>query len=61
MQKGQLLLSMSSPDMSLAISDYQKSKASETLTKTQLDRAQLLYSHGAVAHKELEVAEDASY
>ena len=59
--KGQLLLTMSSPDMSQAISEYQKFRASETLTKTQLDRAQLLYSHGATAHKELEVAEDAYY
>jgi membrane fusion protein, heavy metal efflux system len=60
-QKGQLLLTMSSPDMSMAISDYQKFKASEALTKAQLDRAQLLYSHGATAHKELELAEDTYY
>ena len=57
-QKGQLLLTMTSSDMSQAISDYQKFRASETLTKTQLDRAQLLFSHGATAHKDLEVAED---
>ena len=57
-QKGQLLLTMTSPDMSQAISDYQKFRAGETLAKTQLDRAQLLYSHGANAQKDLEVAED---
>ena len=43
-QKGQLLLTMTSPDMSQAISDYQKFRASEALAKTQLDRAQLLSS-----------------
>jgi membrane fusion protein, heavy metal efflux system len=57
-QKGQLLLTLTSPDMSQAISDYQKFRAGETLAKTQLDRAQLLYSHGANAQKDLEVAED---
>jgi len=57
-QKGQLLLTLTSPDMSQAISDYQKFKAGEALAKTQLDRAQLLYSHGANAQKDLEVAED---
>jgi membrane fusion protein, heavy metal efflux system len=60
-KKGQLLLTMSSPDMALVISDYQKFRATEALTKTQLDRAQLLYSHGAMAHKEVEVAEDTYY
>jgi cobalt-zinc-cadmium efflux system membrane fusion protein len=49
---------MTSPDMSLAISDFQKFRADATLAKTQLDRAQLLFSHGALAQKDLEVAED---
>ena len=44
--------------MSQAFSDYQKFKADAALAKTQLDRAQLLYSHGATAQKDLEVAED---
>jgi len=57
-QKGQLLLTMTSPDMSQAFSDYQKFKSDAALAKTQLDRAQLLYSHGASAQKDLEVAED---
>ena len=57
-QKGQLLLTMTSPDMSQAFSDYQKFKADAALAKTQLDRAQLLYSHGATAQKDLELAED---
>jgi cobalt-zinc-cadmium efflux system membrane fusion protein len=57
-QKGQLLLTLTSPDMSQAISDYQKFGASEALAKTQLDRDQLLFSHGVLAQKDLEVAQD---
>jgi membrane fusion protein, heavy metal efflux system len=57
-QKGQLLLTMTSPDMAQAISDLQKFRANESLTKTQLDRAQLLSSHGVLAQKDLEVAQD---
>jgi membrane fusion protein, heavy metal efflux system len=58
-QKGQLLLTMTSPDMAQAISDLEKFRANETLTKTQLDRAQVLNSHGVLAQKDLEVAQDA--
>ena len=57
-QKGQLLLTMTSPDMAQAISDLQKFRANETLTKTQLDRAQVLSAHGVLAQKDLEVAQD---
>ena len=57
-QKGQLLLTMTSPDMSQAFSDYQKAEADAALAKSQLDRVQLLFSHGAMAQKDLEVAED---
>lgn len=57
-QKGQVLFTMTSPDMSQAISDYQKFQASEHLAKTQTERAELLYSHGATAQKDLEVAQD---
>jgi cobalt-zinc-cadmium efflux system membrane fusion protein len=57
-QKGQLLLIMTSPDMAQAISDYQKFKASEALAKTQLDRDQLLFGRGVYAQKDLEVAQD---
>src|SRR6202011_4488933 len=46
------------PDMSGAISDYQKFVADERLARTQLERAQLLYDKGAVAQKDLQVAED---
>lgn len=58
-RKGQLLLTMTSPDMAQAISDFQKFRANEALTKTQLDRAQVLNTHGVLAQKDLEVAQDA--
>ena len=57
-QKGQLLLTMTSPDMSQAFADYQKFEADAALAKAQLDRTKLLYSHGATPQKDLEVAED---
>ncbi len=56
-QKGQVLLTMQSPDMAAAISDYRKFQADEALARTQLERAQLLYSHGAMALKDVQVAE----
>ena len=56
--KGQLLLRVLSADISGAFSDYKKALADETLAKAQLDRATLLLSKGAVAQKDLEVAED---
>ncbi len=56
--KGQLLMRVQSADISAAFSDYRKAVANETLARTQLDRAQLLYDKGAIAQKDLEVAED---
>ncbi|MCU1298737.1 MAG: Efflux transporter, family, subunit [Acidobacteriaceae bacterium] len=58
-KKGQVLLSIYSSDLAGAFSDYQKAIADERLANKALDRAQLLYSHGAIASKDLEVAEDA--
>lgn len=57
-KKGQLLLTLTSPDMTQAISDYKKFQATEALSKTQLERADVLSSHGALAQKDLEVAQD---
>jgi len=56
--KGQVLLSIYSADLASAFSDYQKAIADERLSKRALDRAQLLFSHGALAQKDLEVAQD---
>ena len=57
-KKGQVLLSIHSADLAGAFSDYQKAVADERLAQKALDRAQLLYSHGALAEKDLQQAED---
>ncbi len=56
--KGQLLLTVRSDDVSGAYSNYRKAVADEVLARTQLERAQDLYSHGAIAQNDLQVAED---
>jgi len=58
-KKGQELLVISSPDLGGALGDYQKASADEALAAKALDRAQLLYSKGAYAQKDLEAAENA--
>ncbi len=57
-KKGQPLLSITSPDISSAFSDYQKFQVDEVLARKQLARAQLLYDKGAIAQKDLQIAED---
>lgn len=57
-QKGQTLLIISSPDLSAAMSDYQKAKTDEVLSHKALDRAQMLYDRGAIAAKDVETAQD---
>jgi cobalt-zinc-cadmium efflux system membrane fusion protein len=57
-QKGQVLLRVQSADISSAFSDYQKAVADEQLTRTQLERAQLLYEKGAISLNDLQVAQD---
>jgi len=58
-QKGQLLLKVRSADISGAFSDYRQAVASQGLVKKQLERARVLYEKGAIAQKDLEVAEEA--
>lgn len=58
--KGQLLMRVQSSDISSAFSDYRHAMADQTLVRAQLSRAQLLYDKGAVAQKDLEVAQDAA-
>jgi cobalt-zinc-cadmium efflux system membrane fusion protein len=58
-QKGQVLLKVQSADISGAFANYRSAVANEKLLKTQLDRAKLLFDKGALAQKDLEVAEDA--
>jgi cobalt-zinc-cadmium efflux system membrane fusion protein len=57
--KGQLMLKVQSPDISQAFSDYRQAKSNETLTKAQLERSKVLFERGAIAQKDLEVAQDA--
>jgi len=56
--KGQLLLRVQSADIAGAFSDYQKAVADEQLTRTQLERAQLLYDKGVISLNDLQVAQD---
>ena len=56
--KGQLLLKVLSNDISNAFQTYQQAKADEELARKQLERAQLLYSHGSISLNDLQVAED---
>ncbi|MGB9456728.1 MAG: efflux RND transporter periplasmic adaptor subunit [Bryobacteraceae bacterium] len=58
--KGQLLMRIESSDISSAFSDYRHALADQTLLRAQLSRAQLLYEKGAIAQKDLEVAQDAA-
>ncbi len=57
--KGQLLMRVQSSDIAQAFSDHKQAVADEKLAAAQWDRAKILYEKGAVAQKDLEVAEDA--
>lgn len=57
-EKGQLLMTIRSDDVSGGYSNYRKAVADEILARAQLDRAKDLYEHGAIARADLEVAQD---
>jgi membrane fusion protein, heavy metal efflux system len=57
-RKNQLLFTVRSDDVAGGFSNYRKAMADETLSRTQLERAQDLYSHGAIALNDLQVAQD---
>jgi cobalt-zinc-cadmium efflux system membrane fusion protein len=57
-RRGQLLLKVVSNEISSAFQNYQQAKADEELARKQLDRAKLLYKHGAISLNDLQVAED---
>jgi cobalt-zinc-cadmium efflux system membrane fusion protein len=59
-RRGQVLLRVQSADVTGAVADYRKAKADDTLARTQFDRARELYDRGAIARKDLEVAQDAA-
>jgi len=56
--KGQVLMKVQSADIAAAYGDYQQARADEALARTQLARSQLLFDKGAVAQKDLQVAQD---
>jgi cobalt-zinc-cadmium efflux system membrane fusion protein len=58
-RRGQLLLRVQSGDVAGAFSTYRHALADKQLARTQLDRAQALYERGAIARKDVEVAQDA--
>lgn len=56
-KKGQILMRVQSNDVTGAYQNYVKAQNDERLANIQLQRAQLLYSKGAVAQSALETAE----
>jgi cobalt-zinc-cadmium efflux system membrane fusion protein len=57
-KKGQVLLRIRSDDISGGFDAYRKAISDELLARKQLDRAKVLYQHGAIALGDLEVAQD---
>ena len=58
-KKGQLLMRVQSADLADAFSDYRQAVADEKLANVQLARSKVLYDKGAIAQKELEIAQQA--
>jgi len=56
-KKGQLLFKVRSTDIAGAYSDYRKAVKNEQLAKIQLDRASVLFDHGAIPKSALETAQ----
>jgi cobalt-zinc-cadmium efflux system membrane fusion protein len=57
-QKGQLLLTVRSDDVSGGYSNYRMAVADEILARAQYERSKDLYDHGAIALNDLQVAQD---
>jgi cobalt-zinc-cadmium efflux system membrane fusion protein len=57
-KKGQLMLTIRSDDVAQGFDTYRKAVADELLARKQLNRAENLYTHGALAQQDLEVAQD---
>jgi cobalt-zinc-cadmium efflux system membrane fusion protein len=55
--KGQVLMRVQSADVSSAYSDYQQALADEALASKQLERSTDLHGRGAIATKDLEIAQ----
>jgi cobalt-zinc-cadmium efflux system membrane fusion protein len=57
-KQGQLLFRVQSADIADAFSDYRQALADEKLAVAQLARSKILYDKGAIAQKDLEVAQE---
>jgi cobalt-zinc-cadmium efflux system membrane fusion protein len=57
-QKGQLLMTVRSDDVSGGYSNYKMAVADEVLARNQYERSKDLHAHGAIALNDLEVAQD---
>ena len=57
-RKGQLVMEVQSPDVSVAFGSYLKAVSDEHLTATTLDRDRLLYDKGAIAQSQLQIAQN---
>jgi cobalt-zinc-cadmium efflux system membrane fusion protein len=57
--KGQLLFKVRSNDIASAFSNYRQAVKNEELTKIQLNRANVLFEHGAVPKSAQEIAQNA--
>jgi cobalt-zinc-cadmium efflux system membrane fusion protein len=57
-QKGQLLMTIRSDDVSGGYSNYKMAIADELLARNQYERSKDLYAHGAIALNDLQVAQD---
>jgi cobalt-zinc-cadmium efflux system membrane fusion protein len=58
-QKGQLLMTIRSDDVSGGYANYKMAVADEVLARAQYERAGDLYQHGAIAQNDLQVSQDA--
>lgn len=58
-KKGQLLFKVRSADMANAFSNYRQAVKNEELTRIQLQRANLLFEHGAIPKSAQEIAQNA--
>jgi cobalt-zinc-cadmium efflux system membrane fusion protein len=57
-EKGQVLMTIRSDDVSGGYMNYRSAVADEILAKAQYDRSKDLYVHGAIALNDLQVAQD---
>ena len=57
--KGQLLFKVRSADIANAFSNYRQAVKNEELTKIQLNRANILFEHGAIPKSGQEIAQNA--